>query len=95
MCSGTSYLVKRYGTVIHLLHTRGVRLVHLLPGQAAEPIIGPRLLVQPDSLWTASISRLVYCISGQLIGECISGQLIHDGINGHPLASSKATSSEI
>ncbi len=50
VCSGTTYLVKRYGTVVHLLHARGVRLVHLLPGQAAEPIIGPRLLVQTDSL---------------------------------------------
>jgi hypothetical protein len=44
MCLGVTYLVKRYGSVVHIMHDSGVKLVHLLPGQAVEPFIGPRML---------------------------------------------------
>jgi apocytochrome f len=51
ICTGVSYLVKRYGSVVHLLvHGSGVKLVHLLPGQAVEPVVGPRMLSQVDTL---------------------------------------------
>jgi apocytochrome f len=50
ICTGVSYLVKRYGSVVHLVHGSGVKLVHLLPGQAVEPVVGPRMLSQVDTL---------------------------------------------
>ncbi len=50
ICTGVTYLVKRYGSVVHLVHGSGVKLVHLLPGQAVEPVIGPRMLCQVDTL---------------------------------------------
>ena len=50
VCSGISYLVKRYGSVVHLLHAGGSRLVHLLPSQAVEPTIGPKILARADVL---------------------------------------------
>lgn len=49
-CQAITYLTKRYGTVVHVLHADGVWLAHLLPGQAAEPTIGPRMLSQSESL---------------------------------------------
>ena len=49
-CSGLTYLVKRYGSVIHILHPGGVRLVHLLPGQSVEPSVAPKTLAQADTL---------------------------------------------
>lgn len=50
MCFGVTYLVKRYGSVVHFVHASGVKLVHLLPGQAVEPFIGPRMPSQAETL---------------------------------------------
>jgi len=47
---GVTYLVKRYGSVVHLVHDAGVKLIHLMPGQAVEPSIGPRMPSQADTL---------------------------------------------
>lgn len=50
VCTGITYMVKRFGNVVHVMHAEGVRLVHLLPGQALEPMVGPRLVAQQDVL---------------------------------------------
>lgn len=42
-CQALTYLVKRYGSVVHIVHAGGVWLSHLLPGQSVEPTIGPRM----------------------------------------------------
>ena len=37
------------GSVVHLIHRSGVKLVDLLPGQAVEPVVGPRIWMHPLS----------------------------------------------
>ena len=49
-CQAVTYLVKRYGSVVHIVHPEGVWLAHLLPGQSVEPGIGPRMLSPSESL---------------------------------------------
>jgi len=55
-CHAVTYLVKRYGSVIHIVHASGVWLAHLLPGQAVEPVIGPRMISQLESLVARTIN---------------------------------------
>jgi F0F1-type ATP synthase alpha subunit len=50
VCVAVTYLVKRYGSVVHTLNAGGAWLVHLLPGQAVEPGIGPRYLCPEETL---------------------------------------------
>jgi apocytochrome f len=49
-CQAITYLPKRYGSVVHVVHSGGVWLGHLLPGQVVEPVIGPHMFVQAESL---------------------------------------------
>jgi hypothetical protein len=49
-CQAITYLTKRYGTVVHVAHGRGMWLAHLLPGQVVESVIGPHMLTYPEVL---------------------------------------------
>ena len=49
-CQAVTYLPKRFGSVVHIGHANGTWLAHLLPGQAVDPVVGPHMLVQAESL---------------------------------------------
>lgn len=55
-CQAVTYLTKRYGSVVHILHADGVWLAHLLPGQAVDPAIGPRMLSQAEALLARTLN---------------------------------------
>jgi apocytochrome f len=55
-CQAVTYLTKRYGSVVHIVHPGGVWLAHLLPGQAIEPIIGPHMLSHSESLLARTLN---------------------------------------
>lgn len=56
-CQAISYLTKRYGSVVHIVHASGVWLGHLLPGQAVEPGIGPRMPSQSEVLLARTLNQ--------------------------------------
>ena len=49
-CQAVTYLPKRYGSVVHVVHSRGIWLAHLLPGQAVEPVVGPHVFTPTELL---------------------------------------------
>jgi hypothetical protein len=55
-CQALTYLVKRYGSVVYIVHAGGVWLAHLLPGQAVEPTIGPRMPSSSESLLARTLN---------------------------------------
>ena len=42
--------VHQQPVVVHIGHANGTWLAHLLPGQAVDPVVGPHMLVQSESL---------------------------------------------
>ena len=55
-CAAVTYLPKRFGSVVHIVHAEGVWLAHLLPGQAVEPAIGPRMLAPAEALLARTLN---------------------------------------
>ena len=55
-CQAVTYLPKRFGSVVHIVHAEGVWLAHLLPGQAVEPAIGPRMLAPAEALLARTLN---------------------------------------